>query len=181
MGQGMTARTKNEGRTKGARGQDARMRAQARRIALREASSAIDALGVRLGTLAALTLQGRHEEARGMLAANCQDFTAHLQGAARTSNVLKEWLALTSEEMSPDWSAGVRASAEWLMRRDERRGPLMRTLLKAARRLSAWAAAPWRAWRRMRLEAARRDQAAYFAWRNAQRAAEIAASQESKP
>lgn len=148
--------------------------AQAKKYALQEACSAIDALGYRLGAILMLVLQDESEKLRGMVALDFNEFVGHLRGAAQTSANIKMFVNGVEAE-TPDWSMGAEAVKKWLIERDLRRSPWKRWLLRRGRKLLTWLDRPRLKWRAWRLKKQAQDRAEFFEWVREQRQAKAAA------
>lgn len=117
----------------------------AKRKALRLASDAIDALGVRLGTLTAILADDRTEEAAGRVMADFDGLASTLHEASRTSQTLKRLLHDPADQ--PMFVAPMLEVRRLLTREAAARGRAGRIGLHLLRLLDA-PRRMWRAWRR---------------------------------
>lgn len=95
------------------RNKDARARAEARRIAMRECVSSLEDLGPKLGTLSALIIDGRYDHARRMVETTVPQLVESLSASQRTAVHLRMFLKAPQNDM-PDWSTPLHVNAAWV-------------------------------------------------------------------
>lgn len=109
---------------------------QAKRMALRQSVAAIEALGMRLGVLAATALDGRADDVRRMVEGDLRGLVEDLNGASETAAALRAYLGLPSEHAT-HYASGIIVVSAWADAVAHRPGALLR-------RAWRWATSPLR-------------------------------------
>ena len=155
---------------KRARNQAALMNMESKRMMLKEATGLIDALSVRLSTLATYALDERPDQALALVASDYDNLRSLLYEASQASLTIKRQLHDLTDQ--PDFSAPLAIVRDWIIW-DADNTPRWR---KAGRKVLVWLGAPRRRWKRWRDAAKERRKEL---WLEARKAEHAATSEES--